>query len=101
MDEDTSITLEESIGVEKAIVIPNTDTIELSCPAEPGIRKIFDFELEESHDFAGLDSDGDEAPQQTFLDTHHAEISVEVARNNNGKRKKYTSECLIFRANCF
>ena len=85
----------ESIGKEKAIEIPDTNTIELSCPSEPEIRKSFDFELQGSYDVTGSDLDGDEAPQQTFLDTNHTEISVEVATNDNGKCKKYASQYLI------
>ena len=63
-------------------VTPDTDTIEYSCPKEGEIRKIFDPESHNGDDDEGLDSDGEEGPQQSHWDTFHIEESFELATEN-------------------
>ena len=67
--------------------VPNVEVLELSVPAEPEIRKIIDFDIEESYELAGYNSDGDTAPQQTHWDKNYTETSVNTATGNNGKQK--------------
>ena len=88
MEEDTSKQSIQSLEKIDDRSVPDVDVLELSVPAEPKIRKMMDFDIEESYGLAGYDSDGDAAPQQTHWDTHYTETSVNAASDNNGKQKK-------------